>query len=112
MLISTFTHVNQRTHYCSFKTLLKLESLNRVFLQGSRSSPLHGAVQQVEEGLQYHVVPRLVGVVELGGVEGDGGSRRVPHALGRRAEQSRAEQEKEKERDLDAGQSDRSGTIH
>lgn len=43
--------------------------------------PFHGPVQEVEEGLEHHVVARLVRVVQFGRVQGDGGPRGIPHTL-------------------------------
>lgn len=51
-------------------------------------SPLHRSVQQVEERLEHYVLHTLAGVVQLGREEGDGGSRRVPHALARKQGQA------------------------
>lgn len=46
-----------------------------------RSSPFHSAIQEVEEGLKHHMVACLVGVMQFGCVQGDGGPRRVSYTL-------------------------------
>lgn len=37
------------------------------------SSPFHRPIQEVEEGLQHHVVACLVWVMKLGRIQGNGG---------------------------------------
>lgn len=45
------------------------------------SSPFDGPVQEVEEGLQDHMVARLVRMMKFGRVQGDRGPRRIPNTL-------------------------------
>lgn len=46
-----------------------------------RSSPFHSPIQEVEEGLKHHMVACLVGVMQFGCVQGDGGPWRVSYTL-------------------------------
>lgn len=45
------------------------------------SSPFHSPIQEVEEGLKHHMVACLVGVMQFGCVQGDGGPWRVSYTL-------------------------------